>query len=168
MSNNVVCATSKGSDQHVHSLIRTFASHLNILWLVSYWMNSIQFQFLKGGCTGSPVPNRVKMPHCWNSHIAAHILKTEEMTGDSWSIVLRIRQENVGITKEIKLIKIEKRYCKRRNLIIIKTIVFSIVTIINVAYEIRTNNAELKNISVQSLRVLPTEPCRQLIPNYAL
>ena len=33
ISNNVVCATSKGSDQpaHMHSLIRAFASRLNIL-----------------------------------------------------------------------------------------------------------------------------------------
>ena len=33
ISNNVVCATSKGSDQPVHmcSLIRAFASHLDIL-----------------------------------------------------------------------------------------------------------------------------------------
>ena len=33
ISNNVVYATSKGSDQpaHTHSLIRAFASHLNIL-----------------------------------------------------------------------------------------------------------------------------------------
>ena len=33
ISNNVVCATRKGTDQPVHtnSLIRTFASHLNIL-----------------------------------------------------------------------------------------------------------------------------------------
>ena len=33
ISNNVVCATSKGSDQpaHTRSLIRAFASHLNIL-----------------------------------------------------------------------------------------------------------------------------------------
>ena len=46
-------------------------------------MNSIWFQFLKGGCTGSPVPIRVKMPHSWKSYVAAHILKTEEMTGDS-------------------------------------------------------------------------------------
>ena len=32
-SNNVVCATSEGSDQpaHMHSLIRAFASSLNIL-----------------------------------------------------------------------------------------------------------------------------------------
>ena len=38
---------------------------------------------LKRRVTGSPVPIRVKMPHCWKSHAAAHILKTEEMTGDS-------------------------------------------------------------------------------------
>ena len=33
ISNNVVCATSKGSDQpaHVRSLIRAFATHLNTL-----------------------------------------------------------------------------------------------------------------------------------------
>ena len=34
ISNNVICATSKGSDQAVHmcSLIRAFADRLNILW----------------------------------------------------------------------------------------------------------------------------------------
>ena len=33
ISNNVVCATSKGSDQpaHTRSLIRAFACHLNII-----------------------------------------------------------------------------------------------------------------------------------------
>ena len=25
------------------------------------------------------MPIRVKMPHCWKSHVAAHILKTVEM-----------------------------------------------------------------------------------------
>ena len=42
ISNNVVCATSKGSDQpaHTRSLIRAFASRLNILWVLSYWQNS--------------------------------------------------------------------------------------------------------------------------------
>ena len=36
-------STSKGSDQpvHMHSLIRAFASRLNILGLFSYWQNSI-------------------------------------------------------------------------------------------------------------------------------
>ena len=43
ISNNVACATSKASDQPVHmrSLIRAFASRLNILWLLSYWPNII-------------------------------------------------------------------------------------------------------------------------------
>ena len=38
ISNNVVCATSKASDQpaHMRSLIRAFASRLNILWVLSY------------------------------------------------------------------------------------------------------------------------------------
>ena len=38
ISNNVVCATSKGSDQpaHTHGLIRAFASGLNILGVLSY------------------------------------------------------------------------------------------------------------------------------------
>ena len=37
ISNNVVCATSKASDQpaHTHSLIRAFASRLNILMLLN-------------------------------------------------------------------------------------------------------------------------------------
>ena len=43
ISNNMVCATSKGSDQqaHMHSLIRAFASRLNILWVLSYRLNKI-------------------------------------------------------------------------------------------------------------------------------
>ena len=43
ISNNVVCATSKGSDQpaHTHSLIRAFASRLNILYVLSYGLNII-------------------------------------------------------------------------------------------------------------------------------
>ena len=40
ISNNVVCATSKASDQaaHTHSLIRAFGGCLSILWLLSYWL----------------------------------------------------------------------------------------------------------------------------------
>ena len=40
--NNMVCATSKGSDQsaHTRSLIRAFASRLNIQLLLSYWPNN--------------------------------------------------------------------------------------------------------------------------------
>ena len=30
---------------------------------------------LKGGCTGSSESTHVKMPHCWQSHVAAHIIE---------------------------------------------------------------------------------------------
>ena len=48
-SNNVVCATSKASDQpaHTRSLIRAFASHLSILWLLSYWLTQFGVSKLK-------------------------------------------------------------------------------------------------------------------------
>ena len=43
ISYNEVCVTSKASDQpaHTHSLIRAFASHWSILWLLNYWLNTI-------------------------------------------------------------------------------------------------------------------------------
>ena len=43
ISSYVVCATSIGSDQpaHMRSLIRSLASGLNIMWLISYWPNII-------------------------------------------------------------------------------------------------------------------------------
>ena len=33
----------------------------------------LEFLSLKGGCTGSSESTLVKMPHCWNSHVAAHL-----------------------------------------------------------------------------------------------
>ena len=43
ISKNVVYATSKASDQpaQMRSLIRAIASRLSILWLLSYWLNTI-------------------------------------------------------------------------------------------------------------------------------
>ena len=33
-----------------------------------------EFLRLKGGCTGSSESTLVKIPHCWKSHVAAHIM----------------------------------------------------------------------------------------------
>ena len=33
----------------------------------------LEFLSLKGGCTGSPESTYVKMPHCWKSHVVAHM-----------------------------------------------------------------------------------------------
>ena len=41
----------------------------------------LEFLNLKGGCTGSSESTLVKMPHCWKSHVAAHIVKVGEILG---------------------------------------------------------------------------------------
>ena len=76
ISNNVVCATSKASDQpaHTHSLIRAFASRLNIIQTVKLLTKiHLEFLSLKGGCTGSSESTHVKMPHCWKSQVMANL-----------------------------------------------------------------------------------------------
>ena len=52
ISNNVVCATTKDSDQpgHTHILIKAFASRLNSVKLLSE--HNLELLSLKGGCTG--------------------------------------------------------------------------------------------------------------------
>ena len=76
ITNTVVCATSKGSDQpaHTRSLIRAFASRLNINMSVKLLTeHHLEFLSLKGGCTDSPESTHVKMSHCWKSHVKAQL-----------------------------------------------------------------------------------------------
>ena len=77
ISNNVVFATSKASDQpaHTRSLIRVFASRLNIMSVKLLNEHHLEFLSLKGGCTGSSESTLVKMPHCCTSHYTGQILK---------------------------------------------------------------------------------------------
>ena len=74
ISNNVVCATNKGSDQPAHTrrLIRAFASRLDIMSVKLMTEHNLEFLSLKGGCTGSST--LVKIPHCWKSRVMAHII----------------------------------------------------------------------------------------------
>ena len=76
ISNNVVCATSKASDQpaQTRSLIRAFASRLSILIVKLLAEHHLEFLSLSGGCTGSPESTLAKMPHCWKSHLMAHFI----------------------------------------------------------------------------------------------
>ena len=66
ISNNVVCATSKASDQpaHTRSLIRAFASYSMIVKLLTE--HHLEFLSLKGGCRGLSESTLVKMSNCWN------------------------------------------------------------------------------------------------------
>ena len=72
ISNNLVSATSKGSDQpaHTHSLVRAFANRLNILLA----KHNLELLCLKGGFTGVSESTLVKIPHCWKSHVTAHLV----------------------------------------------------------------------------------------------
>ena len=66
ISNNVVCATSKASDQPVHTL--EYSMTVKLLM-----ENHLRFPSLKSGCTGSSESTLFKMPHCWISHVAPHL-----------------------------------------------------------------------------------------------
>ena len=68
----MVCATSKVSDQpaHTRSLIRAFTRRLNNLLTE----HDLEFLSLKGGFTGLSESTLVKQPHCWKSHVTAHIV----------------------------------------------------------------------------------------------
>ena len=77
ISNNVVCVTSNASDQPAH---RRSLNDQNLCWGLEYSMtlrllteHYLEFLSLKGGCTGSSKCTHVKMPHCWKSHVTAHI-----------------------------------------------------------------------------------------------
>ena len=72
ISINVVCATSKASDQPAQS-------DQSLCKLLEYSMTGklltehhLEFLSLKGGCTDSSESTLVKMPHCWKSHATAH------------------------------------------------------------------------------------------------
>ena len=71
LSNNVVCATSKASDQpaHMHSLIRAFASRLKII---------LEFLSLRGVCTGSSESTMFEIT-CGGSFVQFYMYLCNEM-----------------------------------------------------------------------------------------
>ena len=74
ISNNVVCVTSKASDQpaHMRGLIRTITGYFEYFMTVKLLIeHHLQFQSLKGDYEGSPGSAVVKMSNCWKSHAAA-------------------------------------------------------------------------------------------------
>ena len=74
ISNNVVCATSKTSDQAYAQ------SDQSLCWSLEYSMlvkllteHHLEFLSLKGGCRGSSESTLVKMSNCWKSHALAQM-----------------------------------------------------------------------------------------------
>ena len=75
ISNNVVCATSKASDQPAHtqsdqSLCLSLGYSMSVKLLTKH---HLEFLSLKGICTSSSESTLVKMPHCWKSHVMAQM-----------------------------------------------------------------------------------------------
>ena len=61
------CAYAQ-SDQ---SLCKSLEYSMTVKLLTRHYLDILS---LKGGCTGSSESTLVKSPHCWKSHVAAHIL----------------------------------------------------------------------------------------------
>ena len=63
----------------------------------------LKFLSLKGGCTGLSESTLVKMPHCWNSHVAAHIACAQtELSGQSDTSTSRTNYISVILIKTQK------------------------------------------------------------------
>ena len=60
------CAYAQ-SDQ---SLCKSLEYSINVQLLAEQHLGYLSF---KGGCTGWSESTPVKMPHCWKSHVTAHI-----------------------------------------------------------------------------------------------
>ena len=61
------CAYAQ-SDQ---SLCKSLEHSMTVKLLTKQHLDSLSS---KGGCTGSSESTLVKMPHCWESHVTAHLL----------------------------------------------------------------------------------------------
>ena len=64
----MVWATSKVSDQPAHMLLE-YSGSVKLLT-----DHHFEFLNLKRNSTGSSDSTLVKIPHCWKSHVAAHML----------------------------------------------------------------------------------------------
>ena len=87
ISNNVVCATSKGSAQPCEYA----QTVLSLGWSLSYSMvvelltkSHLRFLYFKGGCTGSSESTLVKMPHCWKSRVTTQLNYTVSWHTNDW------------------------------------------------------------------------------------
>ena len=79
ISNNMICATSKDSNQPAHTRSQIISDY-NLCLSFEYSMivkllpeHYLEFLSLKEGCTCSSESTHVKMPHCWKSHVMAQL-----------------------------------------------------------------------------------------------
>ena len=77
------------SDQ---SLCKLLKYSINVRLLTEH---HLEFLSLKGGCIGSSESTHVKIPHCWKSHVTAHIETPQPwITDQPWAQRGRDKQTN--------------------------------------------------------------------------
>ena len=57
----------------------------------------LEFLSLKGGCIGSSGSTLVKMPHCWKSHVVAHL--PHDKKGTQGSIQNRTKHHKISLSE---------------------------------------------------------------------
>ena len=75
------------------SLCKSLEYYLTVKLLTDH---HLEFLSLKGGCTGSSASTLVKMPHCWKTHVAAH-MKMEAKGKISASRYVHARSEKMTL-----------------------------------------------------------------------
>ena len=86
--------------QSLRSACAYAQSDQSLCWPLEYSMTikllteqHLEFLSLKDGCTGSSESTLVKMPHCWKSHVTAHLLMEVSMyTLIATGLVIRLKQ----------------------------------------------------------------------------
>ena len=63
-----------------------------------------EFLSLKGGCTGSSEFTHVKMPHCWKSHVAAHMF-LKRLSFESKECTEELKQECASFLGQTSLFR---------------------------------------------------------------
>ena len=69
---------------------------MNVKLLIEQYL---EFLSLTGGCTGSSESTLVKIPHCWKSHVTAHLYNETQENGDTiWR-----RKQKMVLTEKSEL-----------------------------------------------------------------
>ena len=83
--------------QSLRSACAYSQSDQSLCCLLEYFMTvklltkqHLEFLRLKGGFTGSSESTLVKMPHCWKSHVVAHMFLSNDNTVQSVSLAVSV------------------------------------------------------------------------------
>ena len=73
----------------------------------------LEFLSLKGGCADSSESTLVKMPHCWKSHVSAHV--TAQIAPGASGILVSGREKNNARRRESSAMSISSHEQPQRN-----------------------------------------------------